>query len=122
MLIDAIIFTLIAVLSGMGVGGGGLLVIYLTLFQNVPQMASQGANLAFFIVSALASTIFNARRGAIVWKTILPIIITGILFSFLGVFLASKIQPHIIRKIFGFMLVISGSTSLFSLFSKKEQK
>ena len=35
----------IAVLSGMGVGGGGLFVLYLAFFTDLPQAVAQGNNL-----------------------------------------------------------------------------
>ena len=47
---NAVTSFLIAVLSGLGVGSGGLLVIYLTLVEKVPQLTAQGTNLIFFIL------------------------------------------------------------------------
>ena len=42
-----------AILSGvfaaMGFGGGSIFIIYLTLFENLPQTLAQGINLIFFI-------------------------------------------------------------------------
>lgn len=40
----------IALLSGMGVGSAGLLVVWLTMADTVPQLAAQGLNLYFFSV------------------------------------------------------------------------
>lgn len=105
---------IIAVLSGMGFGGGGLLVIYLALFENAEQMVAQGANLALFISSAAASTLFNAAKKKIKWRLILPMIAAGIPASALGAFIAGAIDPSLLRKIFGAMLVITGCVSLFS--------
>ena len=47
---DIIISFICALLAGMGVGGGGILIIYLTLFKNLPQATAQGINLLFFVV------------------------------------------------------------------------
>ena len=105
---------IIAILSGMGLGGGGLLVIYLSLFENVEQMSAQGANLALFISSAAASTFFNVIKKKIKWRIILPMIATGIVSSALGTLLAGALDPSLLRKIFGAMLVITGCVSLFS--------
>ena len=103
---------IIAVLSGMGLGGGGLLVIYLSLFENAEQMSAQGANLALFISSAASSTFFSIIKRKIKWKVILPMIVTGIVSSALGTALAGALDPSLLRKIFGAMLVISGGASL----------
>lgn len=117
-----IIAFIIAILSGMGVGGGGLLVIYLTLFEGTEQLIAQGANLCFFIVSAIASTLYNIKRKKIVWQSVLILSLSGILTSIAGSVLASKINPDILRKIFGSMLVLSGFFSIFHSFVQKKQK
>ena len=116
-----LISLIIATLSGMGVGGGGLLVIYLTLIENVDQLISQGANLCFFVATAVASTIYNSFKKKIEWKTTLVLSVAGIIFSLFGVWIAGKINPHFLRKMFGLMLSVSGSLSLISAFSKKKQ-
>ena len=116
-----LISLIISTLSGMGVGGGGLLVIYLTLIQNVEQLISQGANLCFFVATAIASTIYNSFKKKIYWKTTFVLSTVGIIFSIFGVWIAGKINPYFLRKIFGIMLIISGSFSLISAFSKKKQ-
>ena len=51
----AIASFIIALLSGMGIGSGGLLVIYLTLLEKVPQLTAQGINLLFFIFASASS-------------------------------------------------------------------
>lgn len=112
----------IAILSGMGVGGGGLLVIYLTLFENAPQIIAQGANLLFFLVAGVASTLYSAKKKKVVWKKTIPLSIIGAIFALISSIFAAKINPDILRKIFGIMLVLSGSASLISFFVKNKQK
>lgn len=116
-----IISLLIAILSGMGVGGGGLLVIYLTLFEGTEQIIAQGINLCFFIIVAVSSTIYNAKKKKIVWKTTLILSISGAILSLFGAWIGGIINPNILRKIFGAMLIIGGVSSLISAFSKKKQ-
>lgn len=116
-----LISLIIAVLSGMGVGGGGLLVIYLTLFEDTEQIIAQGANLCFFIAAAIASTIYNAKKKKIVWKITLILSFSGAICSLLGAWAAGIINPDILRKIFGIMLICSGFSSLISHFVKKKQ-
>ena len=116
-----IVSLLIAILSGMGVGGGGLLVIYLTLFEGTEQIIAQGTNLCFFILCGLASTIYNAKKKKIIWKTTLILSTSGAISCVLGSIWASTINPILLRKVFGGMLVLSGGASLVSSFVKNKQ-
>ena len=36
------------IIGGMGLGGGAVLIIYLTVFKNTEQLRAQGINLLFF--------------------------------------------------------------------------
>ena len=105
----------------MGVGGGGLLVIYLTLFESTEQLVAQGTNLCFFILFGLASTIYNVIKKKIVWKTTLILSLSGAISSVLGSILTSQINPYLLRTVFGGMLVLSGGASLVSSFVKNKQ-
>lgn len=120
-MLDFLIFFVIAAISGMGLGGGGLLVIYLTLVIGTPQIIAQGANLAFFIIAASFSTLYNAIKKQIKWKITLTMSAAGILFSYLGTLTAGNMDSSILTKIFGAMLVIGGIASLISTFSQKNQ-
>ena len=112
---------IIATLSGMGVGGGGLLVIYLTLFEGTKQIVAQGANLCFFIIAGIASTVYNIKKKKLVWKTIFPLSISGVVGTLAGTWIAGTINQDILRKIFGIMLIFGGFASLISAFGKKKQ-
>lgn len=120
-MLDFLIFFAIAALSGMGLGGGGLLVIYLTLAVGTPQIIAQGANLAFFIIAAAFSTLYNAVKKQIKWKITLTMSAAGIIFSYLGTLTAGSIDSAFLTKIFGGMLISGGVLSLFSAFVQKKQ-
>lgn len=115
-----IITLVIAVLSGMGVGGGGLLVIYLVLFEGAEQIAAQGINLAFFIIAAAASTVFNAKKRKIRWGITLIMSASGIVAAYFGALVAGAIDPTLLRRIFGGTLVMGGAASLLSSLKKKD--
>ena len=108
----------IALLSGMGVGSGGLLVIYLTFVEKADQLTAQGINLLFFIFSAAASLLLHITRRRLYGGVILILSVCGIIGSLLGSTVAAKLPSHILSKIFGVMLTVSGILSL----RKKPQK
>ena len=43
------------IIGAMGLGGGAVLIIYLSVFTDMPQLEAQGINLIFFIPIAIAA-------------------------------------------------------------------
>ena len=112
----------IAVLSGMGIGSGGLLVIYLTQIENVGQVIAQGINLLFFIFSAGAASLFNIKKRKIKWGIVIIMGGAGIAGCILGVFLAGVFGGELLQKIFGAMLILSGFVSLIKMLAQMKRK
>ncbi len=103
---------IISLLSGLGVGGGGLFLVYLTLFEGTPQLEAQGVNLLFFLFSAGASLPVHLLRRKIFTFALGIMIISGVAGALIGSYLSGVIDESILRKIFGAMLTVAG---LFSL-------
>lgn len=104
---------LIAVLSGMGVGSGGLLVVFLTLFADVPQISAQGVNLVFFLFSSGASMLYHVGRRQLPLLAIVLVSAAGLLGAIPGTYAALLLPEKLVRRLFGGMLVLSGTVSLF---------
>ena len=119
--VSLIVAFFVSVLSGMGVGGGGLFVIYLALFTDVPQLQIQGINLAFFLFSSLSSITIHLRKRRIFTSTVLPMAITGVVGAILGSLISARIEQSILRKMFGIMLIFTGIIALKSFISAKKE-
>ena len=107
---------------GMGVGGGGLLIIYLTLYLNTPQLLAQGTNLSLFIVAGVGSILIHLKKRNIrPWQ-----IVSGITFGAMGSFLSSLllngIDPKYVKIALGVFLIISGFLSLYNTLIKRVRK
>jgi len=113
---------LIAALSGMGVGSGGLLVVYLTMFCGVSQIRAQGLNLVFFMIASLSSMTVHLLRRKISFLHIGIVVVTGILFALPGSRAALLLDENLVRNLFGWMLILSGTASLFRRSTKKSEK
>lgn len=100
-------------LGSMGLGGGAVLIIYLALFTDTPQLKSQGINLLFFVPIALIAVIVYAIKKQIKWKATLKLSLWGIIGSVMGLSVASFLGGEITAKIFGGMLIILGLKELF---------
>ena len=111
-ILDVIVSFLASALAGTGVGGGGLLVIYLTLARGMGQLAAQGINLSFFISGATAAVPVHIKKRNIDFLAVIFIGAFGIVGAFLGLALAQSISPSLLRKFFGIFLVFCGLKSL----------
>ena len=102
----------IALLSGLGIGGGGLFVVFLNFFTDISQLNVQGINLLFFIFSATSAVLVHLMRRRIYIFAVIVMILFGIVGAVGGIFLARYVNDGLLRKIFGVMLVISGMLAL----------
>lgn len=100
--------------GAMGFGGGGILIVYLTLYKNLPQLTAQGTNLIFFIPCALIALIKHHKNNLIEWKISLRYIFSAILGLGAGYYLITVLGETLIRKIFSLLLIIIGLKDLFS--------
>ena len=101
------------IIGGMGLGGGAVLIIYLTVFKNVEQLRAQGINLLFFIPIATLAVIIYAFKKQIKWKVTLPLALGGVLGAVGGFFLTDFIGGNLTAKLFGGFLILLGLKELF---------
>ena len=110
---------LVALLAGMGVGSGGLFIVYLTLLAGVPQVTAQGLNLWFFIFATSAAMLLHARQNRIPWKRLFLICFFGAFGCFFGAYLTGVLDRSLLRTIFALLLIFTGA---YTLFRKKRRK
>ena len=100
-------------LAGIGVGGGSLLILWLTLVLNMEQVVARSINLMFFIAAAGAVSIFRWKEGSLKLAKILPAIIGGSISALVFAWLSNQINVENLRKLFGILLLITGVKELF---------
>ena len=100
------------IFASLGVGGGMILIIYLTVFAGFDQLAAQGINLIYFIPIAALSVIIHTKNKLIEWKKIIPSILLGVVFAALGTYAAERIGSPALKKIFGIFILLSGVKEL----------
>ena len=105
--------TLLGFLSGIGVGGGSLLILWLTLVLGMPQADARSINLLFFLPSALIASCFRCRQGMLDLKTVLPGILAGCVSAALFCWLGTKLDTGILKKLFGILLLATGLREIF---------
>ncbi|MGN0613487.1 MAG: TSUP family transporter [Porcipelethomonas sp.] len=102
------------ILASMGLGGGMVLILYLTLISGMPQIEAQGINLLFFIPIAISALVMHTRSGLVKWKKIIPAIICGALTAVAGSFIAGAMDSSLLTKAFAIFVFITGIRELFS--------
>ena len=100
--------TATGVLSGFGVGGGTLLLLYLTAFAGMEQQLAQGINLVYFLPAAAAALPAHFKNGYVDRAAALPAILAG-----LCAWAASGLDTDLLRRCFGGFLVVIGLRELF---------
>ena len=108
-----IVGTLLGLLSGLGIGGGSLLIIWLTVILGMDHTSARSINLLFFLPSALIACIFRWKQGAIRWKKILPAMVSGCIAAALFSWLGGMFQIELLKKLFGVLLILTGLRELF---------
>lgn len=121
-IIKAIASFLAGLVGSMGFGGGGILIIYLVIFENLPQVKSQGINLAFFVPCAVISTVIYTVKKQIKYKEILPVILGGCIGALFAGFLLKSLKTEYLSYAFAVFLIITGILTFFSGKKKKSDK
>ncbi len=107
-----IIGTALGFLAGIGVGGGSLLILWLTLVLGMDHPQARIINLLFFLPSAIVASFFRWKQGKLEIKKVLPAIITGCIAAGVCSFLSSSIDIALLQKLFGGLLILTGIREL----------
>ena len=111
--ISAMVGALLGFLAGLGVGGGSLLMLWLTLVLGMSHDIARGINLLFFIPTAAISCLFRKQQGTLQLKQMLPAILAAMAASAAGNMVASFVTLTLIKKAFGILLIFAGLRELF---------
>ena len=101
------------VISGMGIGGGTILIPGLIIFSNLNQHQAQGVNLAVFIPVASVALVTHYKKKNIDIRTSIPIILMGLIGAFIGSSIAIEMPAILLRRIFASFLFIMGAYEIF---------
>lgn len=102
------------VLSGLGVGGGTLLMVWMTAVAGVAQKSAQGINLLYFLPTAACALLFHIKNRLIRPRVVLPAILAGCVSAAGAAAVAAAMDTGLLRRLFGGFLIVVGVTELFS--------
>ena len=111
--VSAAIGAALGFLSGLGVGGGSLLILWLTLVLGLEQSQARSINLLFFFFCAIPACLIRSRRTQIPWRTLLPAMVSGCLCAWIVSLISGNWDLSLLKKGFGILLLVTGLRELF---------
>ena len=104
---------LLGYLASLGIGGGSLLILWLTLVLGMDPSTARAINLMFFLFAAGAVSIFRWKQGNLQIKNILPAILAGCACAAIFSWIGTQLDVEKLKKFFGILLLITGLRELF---------
>lgn len=109
------------IFTGIGMGGGAILVMILTTFLKIDQKLAQASNLIFFIPTSIVAIIFNLKNKNIEIKKDASIIVFGVVGSIIGSLISAKLNTLILGKIFGVFLLAMAVYYIIKMIKAKNE-
>lgn len=108
------------IISGMGIGGGMILIPALVFFLFLPQHKAQAVNLWYFLPTAIIALCVHIKNKNIELKKAGWIVLAGLPAAILGAYLALGLDGKILGKFFGIFLGIFGLKEIYDGFTNKK--
>jgi hypothetical protein len=105
------------ILSGLvGVGGGIIMVPLFVLFLGLTQQNAQGLSLAVMLPPVTFLAVYNYQKagGGIDWRVALIVSLLFVIGGFIGSKIALQIDQRMLRKVFGFIMLIVAIKFIFT--------
>lgn len=118
MVIKLLVGTVLGFLTGLGIGGGSLLILWLTMVMGMPQAVARGINLLFFLPAAAIACFFRWKQGTLQPRKNLPAILSGAVTAAVFSLIGMRINTDTLKKFFGILLLFTGLREL--LYKQKE--
>ena len=120
---NIVIFGIVSgILTGMGMGGGALLILLLSSFLGVDQHVAQATNLIFFIPTSIAAIIINLKQKNIKYNTAYTVILFGIIGAVLGSLISNKLPSKDLKKYFAIFILIIAIHEIYDLYKEYRNK
>ena len=106
---------LASLLGAMGLGGGSLLLLALSIASPLPQQQAAALNLLLFLPTAGLALLFHRKNRLLRWRELRLLLPGGILGALLGSAFALGLDSALLKRAFALFLLFSGGRELFAL-------
>jgi uncharacterized membrane protein YfcA len=105
----------VGVLSALfGVGGGILMVPFITLALDESQHLAEGTSLLVIVPTAIAGVVAHNRRGFVSFRHAALLALGGVGGAALGAWLALRLDADVLQKLFGAFVLVMGARLIVS--------
>lgn len=111
--IDILIAAVLGTLAGMGIGGGSLLLLWLTQIVLIPQEQARLINLLFYLPAAVISILFRKAQKSLQIKPIRPAILAGCISATFFSIIHSQWDLTLLKRLLGILLIATGIREIF---------
>lgn len=115
---EILIGAIAGIFSGIGMGGGTILIILLTMTVGLEQHIAQATNLIYFVPTAISAIIANYKEKNIDTKLVKLFLICGIIGAIIGSMISINIDVQKLRIIYGLFLVVIAIHEIYTLFKE----
>ena len=109
------------IFSGIGMGGGTILIFLLTTAAGIEQHIAQATNLIYFVPTAISAVIVNYKNKNIDTKLATIISICGAVGAVIGAKISVNTDVQKLKKLFGIFLAIIAIHEIYTLFKEYKQ-
>lgn len=106
------------IFSGIGMGGGTILIFLLTTFAGLEQHIAQATNLIYFVPTAISAVIVNYKNKNIDTNLATFISICGAIGAVIGAKISVNTDVQKLKKLFGIFLAIIAIHEIYTLFKE----
>ena len=110
-----IIGIIAGIATSLGIGGGAILVLLLTLFFGMSQTSAQAVNLICYIPASLISIFFNFKQKNIHIKNCYMLILFGSFGAYIGSTISKSINAELLKKVFALFLLCFALYEIYNL-------
>jgi len=109
----SIAFGVGALIGAVGIGGV-LLIPALTTFAALPLRTAMATALFTFTFTGIVGTVMFQRRGSIDWRITRPVLISAVVFAFLGAWANSIVRPAALALVLAGVIIFAGVYTLLT--------
>ena len=116
-MLNAVFGFISGIVSGMGIGGGVILIPLLALFTSIGQQEAQGINLLYFLPTAAAALAVHIKNKKIRFPYAIKLMLFSLPWAIAASRLSIMLKSEMLRKVFAVFLFVTG---IYQFFSKEQ--